>query len=268
MKFLILGGDKRILFLKEMLSKKHSVEDSFLTHEHKIKDINDFDIIILPVPFTRRNHLNTDLYKKEVPLYNLLRILDGFKGKIIGGFNKNDLEALSNFDTLNILKDEEFTLINSIITSEGAIETLINENTKSLFESRACILGYGRLGRALSRRLSPLCKDMIVYNNKSLNYINAKMDSILCKPLYEFKDDAKDFDIIINTIPSLICDKSIINTLKLDSLILDLSSLPGGFDFNELKNRKIKYIHYLGVPGKVSPYSAGKSIYDFIEKNI
>lgn len=78
------------------------------------------------------------------------------------------------------------------------------------------------------------------------------------------------FDIIINNIPTLILDKSRLNLLKKDVLILDLASKPGGVDFEYAKKQNIKTIWALGLPGKVAPVSAAEYIknvlYHIIEK--
>lgn len=273
MKFLIIGGDDRTLSLNKILiNNNYNVETSVLTdkNEKNLNYINEFGTIILPIPADRNSKLNAPFYKEEVSINEIYELLKGFKGKIIGGFNKNNESFFkeNNLNYMNILTNEKFTLINAIITAEGSIEKLINESKKSLFDSKVCILGYGRVGKALARRIDPLCKELIIYNNPSINFIYTKIDNIKSKEIENFKDESSNYDIIINTIPSLLIDKDTLDTLNKDVLILDLASMPGGVDFEYAKSIGIKTIHYLGVPAKVSKYSAAKAIYDFIVENI
>lgn len=267
MNLLIIGGDERSISLKNILKDNNfNTHSLFLNVDDKeIKNLNDFDTIFLPIPFERNSKLNAPFYDKEINSSYILEKLDHFEGKIIGGFNKKTEEFFTNknLNFKNILKDETFTLINAIITAEGSIEKLIHESEKSLFESNVCILGYGRVGKALARRIDPLCNKLIVYNNPSVNLTHTKIDNIKSYQIKHFKDHAPQYNIIINTIPHLIINSKILDSLNKNTLILDLSSHPGGVDFSYAKKLKIKVIHYLGVPAKVSKYSSSKAIFNF-----
>lgn len=271
MKTLIIGGDERLISLENTLKENNfDTKTLFLNSTNKDipENINEFDLIILPIPFLRNNYLNAPFIEDKISFETILSLIKNFKGKIIGGLCKNSEEIFKNLNLNfeNILKDEKFTLTNAIITAEGTIKKLIEENEKSLFESKVCITGYGRVSKALSRRLEPLCDELIVYNNPSINFTYAKIDNIKIKELSKFKNEAHKFNIIINTIPSLIINEEIINSLKKETLILDLSSLPGGVDFGHAKNKNIKTIHYLGVPSKVSKLSSSNAIFNFLKE--
>lgn len=272
MKILIIGGDERFISLENTLKEnKFNTESLFLNSSNKNidKNINEFDLIILPIPFLKNNYLNAPFVNEKISFEEIISLIKDFKGKIIGGLCKESEKCFLNLnlDFKNILKDEIFTLTNAIITAEGTIKKLIEESEKSLFELKICITGYGRVSKALSRRLEPLCKELIIYNNHpSINFTYAKIDNIKVRDLLEFKNEACKFNIIINTIPSLIINKNIINTLKKDTLILDLSSIPGGVDFKYTKENNIKTIHYLGVPSKVSKLSSSNAIFNFLKE--
>ena len=272
MNILILGGDERFISLEKILNENNfKTKTSFLnSNDENFKKINNFDIIFLPIPFSKNNFLNAPFYSEKINTESIFSNLKNFKGKIIGGFDKNSENTLKemNLNFINILKDEKFTLINAIITAEGSIEKLIHESEKSLFESKVCIIGYGRVSKALSRRIEPLCEELIIYNNPSINYVYTKIDNIKSRTLDNFKNEAKNFNIIVNTIPHLIITKEILNSLNKKTLILDLSSLPGGVDFKYANIKNIKTIHYLGIPAKVSRESSSKAIFNFFKENL
>ena len=271
MKILIIGGDERFISLKHILIKQNfEVDTLFLDNKNnQINKINDFNIIFLPIPFLRNECLNSPFIQEKISMEMILNILNKFEGKIIGGFSKNTEQIFKerNLNFTNILNDEKFTLVNAIITAEGTIEKIINKSEKSLFESNVCILGYGRVSKALARRIEPLCKNLIVYNNPSVNYIYTKINNIKSKYIDSFKDDIQNFDVIVNTIPSLILNKELLDKTDKNSLILDLASLPGGVDFNYAKKLNLKTIHYLGVPSKVSCLSSANTIFNFLKEN-
>lgn len=57
MKILIIGGDKRLVSLKQILNDNNfNVETSYLnSNDENLKSLNDFDIIFLPIPFSKNN---------------------------------------------------------------------------------------------------------------------------------------------------------------------------------------------------------------------
>lgn len=272
MKILIIGGDNRFISLEKTLKDNNfKVETSYLnSNDENLKSLNDFDVIFLPIPFSKNNFLNAPFYPNKITTENIFSSLKNFKGIIIGGFDKNSQETLKNMNLnfKNILKDEKFTLVNAIITAEGTIEKLIHESEESLFELKVCITGYGRVSKALARRLKPLCKELVVYNNPSINFVYAQIDNIKVGNIEYFKDEGKNFNIIINTIPSLIIDKKVLDTLDKNTLIMDLASLPGGVDFEYAKEKGIITHHYLGVPGKVSSKSAANAIFNYFKDEL
>ena len=64
----------------------------------------------------------------------------------------------------------------------------------------------------------------------------------------------------MNTIPVQILDKSRLDLIKNDALIIDLASNPGGVDFEYAKSKDIKTIWALALPGKVAPVSSAEYI--------
>ena len=79
-------------------------------------------------------------------------------------------------------------------------------------------------------------------------------------PIENLDEKLPQFDIILNNIPTQILDKSRLNRLKKEVLILDLASHPGGVDFEYAKQQNIKTIWALALPGKVAPLSAAEYI--------
>ena len=80
----------------------------------------------------------------------------------------------------------------------------------------------------------------------------------------EFRRAAVDADVIFNTVPAKIIDKTLIDGLEHCRLIIDLASGKGGVDFTAASARGIKAIHALSLPGKVAPFTAGQIICDCV----
>ena len=56
--------------------------------------------------------------------------------------------------------------------------------------------------------------------------------------------------------------KYALENVKKDALVIDLASNPGGVDRNAIKEKKIKFIWALSLPGKVAPVTSAEFIKD------
>lgn len=54
------------------------------------------------------------------------------------------------------MKREELAVLNTIATAEGAIEIAIANTNKILHGSNVLVLGFGRIGKVLARKLAGL----------------------------------------------------------------------------------------------------------------
>ena len=124
--------------------------------------------------------------------------------------------------------------------------------------SRALILGYGRIGKMLAHKLCGLQAQIYIsarrledlawieafgYSSVSYGELDAQLDK---------------FDVIFNTVPSLLLDEGRLGKIRQDCVIIDLASNPGGIDFSAAKNLSRNVIWALSLPGKYAPMSAGK----------
>ncbi len=272
--FFVIGGDKRILYLAEMLGDENNnvkilgfdklfesqqlFENEHLKRANSIDEINKEDIIISSIP------LSIDGINIYTPFSDKKIKLDVLKNKkFIAGKIPENIFSDGCFD---ILKDEEFTMLNTIPTAEGAIAKAIEETEITIEKSNCLILGFGRVGKILAYKLKAL--DANVYaesrNEKTLAEIRAygynpvKFEEIgnkICK-----------MDVIFNTIPEKIIDKDKLIFMNNKSIIIDLASKPGGVDFESAKKMKIKALLYSGIPGKVAPKTSAIYIKKIINK--
>ena len=160
---------------------------------------------------------------------------------------------------------EEFSVMNAIATSEGAIKKAIEMTDITLNNSNILILGYGRIGKILAQNLSGFGANIYCEARK-------KKDIALIKSMGYNEVDLKDLDnvlpqidIIFNTIPSMMLDKDRLDLLKKDVCIIDLASVPGGIDFEYSASKNMNVCWYLAIPSKDSPYSAALYIKDTLD---
>lgn len=166
----------------------------------------------------------------------------------------------------DLLKDDELTILNAIPTVEGAIKIAIEERDETIHESNVLVCGYGRIGKIACDRFSKLGAKVYCTARKEtdLAWIREKRFIPLTYP--EVINFASKFDIIINTVPTLIIRKEEIDAFKKDVLLIELASMPGGFDKEYIKQKELKLITAPGIPGKEMPKTAAKYIKKVIDK--
>lgn len=194
----------------------------------------------------------------KVNLADLPQNLKGKKfiaGKLNETFEKD--QTIESYDILNI---EEYAILNAIATAEGAIQIAMEEFPKTLSGSKILVMGFGRIGKIVAKMLQGIGAKVYceARKNEDLAYIQAY--GYIPIKLQDLAQNLPQFDIIINNIPVQILDKTKLDLLKKEVLIIDLASKPGGVDFEYAKAKQIKTIWALALPGKVAPISAAEYI--------
>ena len=72
--------------------------------------------------------------------------------------------------------------------------------------------------------------------------------------------EASGNDIIINTVPHIILTEQKLEYVKKETLLIDLASNPGGIDKKAIKDRNLKFVWALSLPGKVAPTTSAEFI--------
>ena len=73
-------------------------------------------------------------------------------------------------------------------------------------------------------------------------------------------ESISEFDLVINTVPAQVLGNEELKNVRDDTLILDVSSKPGGVDFETAKKLGKNVIWALSLPGKTAPITSGKII--------
>ena len=271
-KITIIGGDLRLVKLSEMLINEgaqvftYGLEEADKIETKKCETleeaINNSEIVIGPIPFSSNGEtINAPFSKEKIQVEEIMELL---KGKIlVAGSIKSDLYELASKNDvkiIDILKREELSVLNAISTAEGAIKIAIEETPKNLHGSNILVLGFGRIGKVLSHMLNGLGAKVACEARKNSDLAWIKANGYEQIPLPELKENLEKFDIIINTIPYMVLDSDALEKVRDDALVIDLASNPGGVDKAAIKERKIKFVWALSLPGKVAPVTSAEFI--------
>ena len=177
-----------------------------------------------------------------------------------------DEENLINPELIN---EEENRLENSLrpkTLSEYIGQTKVKENMKVYIEAAKKrgepldhVLLYGPPG------LGKTTLSNIISNEMNSN-IKITSGPAIEKPgdLAALLTNLSEFDVIINTVPHLILTEEKIQYVRDDCLLVDLASNPGGIDKKATKDKKLKLLWALALPGKVAPVTTAEFIKDTV----
>lgn len=276
----IIGGDLRIVKLVEMLVKDGfelttyalDLADS-LSHIKEVRQAESLEkaleaskIIVGPIPLSsNKKDINTPFSKQTISIQELM---DQMEEKVFIAGSIGDviyeLAEKRNNKIIDLLKREELAVLNTISTAEGAIKIAIEETTTTIHGSNILVMGFGRIGKILANMLTGLGAKVSCEARKNSDLAWIKAYGYEPINLNELDQKLGQFDIIINTIPFLILEEKKLNLVKKDCLLIDLASNPGGIDREIAKQKGIKTIWALSLPGKVAPLTSAEFIKETI----
>lgn len=277
----VIGGDLRSIKLIELLSN-----DGIKVYTYGFELSEDFQnkanitickdlktaikkskIIIAPIPFSSdRQNLLMTFSEEKVSISDFLENIDG--KVVIGGNFSEDVRKKfeeKNVKYIDVIKREEFSVLNAIATAEGTIEIILRETERTLHGSKVLVMGFGRVGKVLSNKLAGLGAKVYCEARKNEDIAWIKAYGYNPIELKELDKYIGDFEIIVNTIPFEVLNKEKLDLVKQDVLLIDLASNPGGIDRNAAKNRKLKFIWALSLPGKVAPITSAEFIKETLD---
>mgnify|MGYP000902766585 CR=1 FL=1 len=270
-KYLIIGGDMRSVYLSELLKKEyHRVE--MYGFEKKQPDtknknlslmISDTNIIICGIPLESAGGLvNMPFSTEALPVNALIEMMPSEVFFVAGKIEKELRRQLDDrgIKYIDLLDREEIAVLNAIPAAEGAVDLIINAIPATIHNSRILILGFGRIGKVLSKILHGFGAEVWVAARKysDLSWIEVYG----YKPVHikDLESYVTDMDVIVNTIPLKILTADILNKIHLDCYLLDLASKPGGIDFEHAEKLGFKVDWALSIPGKIAPLTAAEII--------
>ena len=257
--FAIIGGDLRIIKLAKMLADEGNMVYTFgLEKAEELKGHKnivfteklskaipeDVEVVIGPIPFSSNGiNINAPFSKEEISVRELVHYLNA--KILIAGSIMPEVYSMANdeyVEIIDIMKREELAVLNTISTAEGAIEIAIANTNKIIHGSKVLILGFGRIGKVLARKLAGLSAKVTCAARKDEDLAWIKAYGHNETNINTLGENLEEFDIIINTVPHLILTKERLQFVRDDCLLIDLASNPGGIDKKAVKERNLKLI--------------------------
>ena len=274
----VVGGDLRIVKLIEMLDRDgYKVYTYGLENSEEILNMESVElcptlqeavaaskVVVGPIPLSSdRKRLSMPFGRNNVDLGEFVQALQG-KYLIAGNIGiKDELDA-KGIQFTDLLKREEFSVLNTIATAEGTIQIAMEETQRTLHGSNVLVMGFGRIGKVLAKMLDGIGAKVYceARKNEDISWIKAYGYNPI--HLNDLNENLSKFDIIINTIPFQILDEERLSLVKKESIIIDLASNPGGVDRRAAREKNLKVIWALSLPAKVAPLTSAEFIKETI----
>ena len=162
--------------------------------------------------------------------------------KIYGGF----LGSLNGFD---LLEDPMYLAENARITAHCAVRLAVENLPVTLYECPVLVIGWGRIGKCLSRLLQAMGAKVSVYARKeadramaiALGYDLGDLNYGLCR-----------YRVIFNTVPFMMIPQENIQYCREDCLKIELASKPGIEAADVVNGNRL--------PNRFAPESSGELI--------
>ncbi len=273
----VIGGDLRTLTLAGLLAEDgynvrifgfdKDIDTGELTFSKNLYDAIMAEVIILPIPASSDGvTINAPYAKKPILLDDFFAMLGSSKLVLAGHISPAvaawfDREGIAYIDYYN---REELMVKNAIPTAEGAVAIALSEMPVTLFGAKALVVGYGRIGKILTKMLAGLGCDVTVSARRYGDLAWIETSGAKAVNTLKIADGIEKYDVIFNTVPSLVLGERELSGINKEALIIDLASMPGGVDLQIAKDLKRRVIWALSLPGKTAPISAGHIIKDTV----
>ena len=163
---------------------------------------------------------------------------------------------------LDIMKDETYMEDVAYLTAEGALAAAMMETPHTIRGASCMVIGWGRIGRALTRLLAGMGARVTVLSRRS-----AASDEIINagarpEPTEMAAETLPGHSVVFSTPPAMVLDAHALKYADKNAALIDLASPPYGIDLEFARQLGLHAWREPALPGRYCPQSAAKAIYD------
>lgn len=248
------GDDQRFSVCKNKL-KHMKINSKIINNKIELEGVNCPRIIVFP--FQGINELSSfDEY-----------ILNEYKNSLFIIYNSTSIMKeyidKNNLKTLNLKDLDDFSKLNNVASSEPTLKYII-ENLPYNFKSlNVAILGYGKYGKELAKLYEKLDMKVDIYVRRKIIKDEIGNNGYL---LEELENNITKYNLIVNTIPFNVINDNLLHKISLDTLLLDVSSYPYGWNHETAKYLGLNTIFVKAIPSVYRYKEIGNSLAETIRK--
>lgn len=276
--FAVVGGDARIRYLAENLADKgrsicvyglssRSSHQGCINAASFVEAVTKAAVIVGPVPLMQgEDRISNKSGHEDMTVSRLLDNISTEQLLIAACIPETMKSSLikKNIWFHDYMKDDKIVIFNSIATAEGVIAEAVTSFPANLHDSRALVLGYGKCAKTLANKLKWLTKETVVCVRSEEQSATADAFGLGTMSYQDLADEIGSFQLIFNTVPSVVLDEHVLKNVSPNAMILDIATAPGGVDYEMAKKMGISAKLYPGLPGRYSPRSSGEALAAYV----
>lgn len=218
------------------------------------------EAVILPLPAAVNGYLYAPMSPSETDIGELVSKIPEGTLICVGG-----TEALPEGRYIeDYAARESFAVSYAALASEGAVELAMAGSDRALYNSRALVLGYGRLGKILSARLAALGARVTAAARREGDLAMASAMGYDAVSLAALDGKLGAFDYIFNTVPAPVLNTKRLAEIRCGAFMAELAGEPGGFDVLKAETLGIRAVSAAALPGKCAPQAAAELMRDAV----
>jgi dipicolinate synthase subunit A len=287
-KLAIIGGDERqITMAKELTALGYSINiwgvGEIMDRLYAISAFKEWkdaiagaNAIVLPLPMTSDGiRIRSPLHQGDSLRWQTLLEYTTTDQMLLAGRPEEGVLRFAEERGISVVDyflSESLQLKNAMVTSEGAISLAMKLLPTTIYGCNVAILGYGRIGKFLADRLHELGAFVTVYARREEVVAEAEMNHCNGRRLWKHGEDAdslkKEFSsyrVIFNTVPYRLLERGELLCIPKNCILMDLASVPGGFDHKAAEELGLEAVWATALPGKYAPERAGQILAETVD---
>ncbi|MDO5142765.1 MAG: NAD(P)-dependent oxidoreductase [Eubacteriales bacterium] len=140
----------------------------------------------------------------------------------------------------------------------------MEQTAYTLQGARCLVIGYGRIGSMLARKLCALGAQVTAAARSPRDRARIEAAGMPALDTRHLTGTLSGFELIFNTVPAPVLGTAELAGLDAPCLVIDLASLPGGVAADATLPPDCRVLHALSLPGRVAPLSAARAVHDTV----
>lgn len=244
MSFLLCGNDARYPALAEML-REDGTDARLLSDPQEAKSA---EALLTRYPFDPESAAAVRVLSPKARLFLLAT-------------REVDAETREDGRIVNLMDDLVFVNENAILTAEGAIAAAMRDTPFAVTGEKALVIGYGRIGRALTEMLTGLHARVTVASRRECGRLGAMARGAQSVTVEAMTREIPDSRLIFVTSPDRMLSRRELSYASRSSYIYDLSGAPYGLDIGAARDLGLNASRESALPGRYAPESAARALY-------
>ena len=178
------------------------------------------------------------------------------------------VEILKKFNVVSLMDDPDFVDQNALITAEGAVFCAMKRTPFVLSGENIAVIGFGRIGRALTEILVGLHAIVTVFSRRESGRLCAMARGAVGASVHCLPSLIGDFRLIFVTSPDRMLSQNELARVSKSAHIFDLSGAPYGVDLDAALKMGLSAKRESALPGRYAPESAAKAMYKSIMRSL